>query len=120
MLVLQSRTLDRLRIESGHAALDVGAQPGERLVDRRLVLGAEPDRVLAAIRHRGGVHDLAVGARAVLEAGEPRARLAHAERRACVELDLSGMSRPSCSLSAWTCAPAQTIARSADQRPSEV
>ena len=30
------------------------------------------------------------------------------------------MSRPSCSLSAWTCAPAQTIARPADQRPSEV
>ena len=44
MLVLQSRTLDRLRIEPGHAALDVGAEPRERLVDRRLVLGAEPDR----------------------------------------------------------------------------
>ncbi len=88
MLVLQRRTLDRLRIESGHAALDVGAQPRERLVDRRLVLGAEPDGVLAPVRHGGGVHHLAVRARPVLEAGEPRARLAHSERRACVELDL--------------------------------
>ena len=30
------------------------------------------------------------------------------------------MSRPSWSLSAWTCAPAQTITRSADEEPSDV
>ena len=63
----------------GIAALDIGAEPRERLVDRRLVLRAEPDRVLAPVRHRCGVDDLAVRARPVLEAGKRRARLAHAE-----------------------------------------
>ena len=79
MLVWQRRDARGLRVEPGHAALDVSRQPGERLVHRRLELAAESDRVLAAVGHRRRVDRLAVHAGAVLEAGERRARLAHGE-----------------------------------------
>src|SRR5829696_2317935 len=77
----------RLRVEAGHPSLHVGTEAGERVVDRRLLFTAEADRVVATVRHRSGVDDLAVHVRAVLQAGEARARFAHGEGRARVEVD---------------------------------
>ncbi len=87
MLVWQRRTLAGSGSRPGIARSRVGAEAGERLVDGRLLLAAEADRVVATVGHRGGVDDLAVHVRAVQEAGEPRAGLAHAEGSARVELD---------------------------------